>query len=70
MTALGVPAERPTAVDFHFDIMCPFAFHASRWIREVRELTDLQIAWMSIDRGTIIDFTAPNPGEVPRYVAL
>jgi 2-hydroxychromene-2-carboxylate isomerase len=36
---------RPKQVDYHFDIMCPFAFHASRWIREVRDLTDLEITW-------------------------
>jgi 2-hydroxychromene-2-carboxylate isomerase len=32
-------------VDFHFDVMCPFAFHASRWIREVRAHTGLEISW-------------------------
>jgi 2-hydroxychromene-2-carboxylate isomerase len=42
---VSAAVERPAAVDFHFDIMCPFAFHASRWIREVRDQTGLQITW-------------------------
>lgn len=35
----------PSTVDFHFDPMCPFAFHASVWIREVRARTGLNINW-------------------------
>jgi predicted DsbA family dithiol-disulfide isomerase len=35
----------PLRVDFHFDVMCPFAFHASRWLREVRRETGLEIGW-------------------------
>jgi 2-hydroxychromene-2-carboxylate isomerase len=35
-----VPAELADpvgAVDFHFDFMCPWAYQASLWIRDVRE---------------------------------
>jgi 2-hydroxychromene-2-carboxylate isomerase len=32
-------------VDFHFDAMCPWAYHASKWIREVRALTGLEVRW-------------------------
>lgn len=35
----------PTAVDFHFDIMCPYAFQTSRWIRTVRDEIDLDVRW-------------------------
>lgn len=35
----------PTSVNFHFDIMCPYAFQTSRWIREVRRETGLEINW-------------------------
>jgi 2-hydroxychromene-2-carboxylate isomerase len=38
-------AEQPAWVDFHFDLMCPYAYQASLWIREVRELTGLQVNW-------------------------
>jgi len=34
-----------TEIDFFFDPMCPWAYQASRWIRNVREQTDLQITW-------------------------
>ncbi|SFQ33146.1 Predicted dithiol-disulfide isomerase, DsbA family [Amycolatopsis arida] len=34
-----------TEVDFHFDPMCPFAYATSRWIRAVREHTDLTVHW-------------------------
>jgi 2-hydroxychromene-2-carboxylate isomerase len=35
----------PTAVDFHFDIMCPYAYQTSLWIRNVRAETGLEIRW-------------------------
>lgn len=33
------------AVDFHFDVMCPWAYQASRWIRSVRDETGLEVNW-------------------------
>lgn len=39
------PPSAPTEVDFHFDVMCPFAYQTSKWIRAVREQTDLTISW-------------------------
>jgi len=34
-----------TTVDFHFDVMCPYAYQTSKWIRRVRAQTDLDINW-------------------------
>src|SRR5258708_33255786 len=34
-----------TAVDFHFDIMCPWAYQASIWMRDVRDRLGLDIGW-------------------------
>jgi len=39
------PGARPRSVDFHFDVMCPWAYQASLWIRTVRELTGLVVNW-------------------------
>jgi 2-hydroxychromene-2-carboxylate isomerase len=36
---------RPPGVDFHFDIMCPYAYQTSLWIRNVRHETGLEIRW-------------------------
>ena len=38
-------ATLPDSVDFHFDLMCPYAYQTSLWIREVRRLTGLEINW-------------------------
>ena len=35
-TLLTMSAD-PSAVDFHFDIMCPYAYQTSLWMREVRD---------------------------------
>ena len=36
---------RPTRLDFYFDVMCPWAYQASKWIRNVRERNGIEIAW-------------------------
>jgi protein-disulfide isomerase-like protein with CxxC motif len=33
------------SVDFHFDIMCPWAYQASIWMRYVRDRLGLQVRW-------------------------
>jgi 2-hydroxychromene-2-carboxylate isomerase len=37
--------EQITAVDFHFDVMCPWAYQASLWMREVRDQLKLDVGW-------------------------
>jgi 2-hydroxychromene-2-carboxylate isomerase len=43
-TARGTHAEG-AAVEFHFDVMCPYAFQTSLWIREVRAQLGIDISW-------------------------
>jgi 2-hydroxychromene-2-carboxylate isomerase len=35
----------PTSVDFHFDVMCPYAYQTSRWMRSVRDELGLDVRW-------------------------
>lgn len=35
----------PTAVDFHFDVMCPYAYQTSLWMREVRDRAGVEVTW-------------------------
>ena len=44
---MAVADERSaiTEVDFHFDVMCPYAYQTAKWIRAVREETGLVINW-------------------------
>lgn len=42
---LGGVTSRPESVDFHFDVMCPYAYQTSLWIREVRDATGLEVNW-------------------------
>jgi 2-hydroxychromene-2-carboxylate isomerase len=37
--------ERPTGVDFHFDIMCPYAYQTSLWMRQVRDAAGIDVRW-------------------------
>ncbi len=37
--------QRPSGVDFHFDIMCPYAYQTSLWIREVRDNAGIDVRW-------------------------
>ena len=32
-------------IGFHFDVMCPWAYQTSLWIRDVRRQNGLQIDW-------------------------
>ena len=33
------------AVDVHIDVMCPFAYQTSRWLREVRDELGVDVRW-------------------------
>jgi 2-hydroxychromene-2-carboxylate isomerase len=35
----------PKSVAFHFDIMCPYAFQTSLWMREARDQLGLEVNW-------------------------
>jgi 2-hydroxychromene-2-carboxylate isomerase len=34
-----------TDVDFHFDVMCPWAYQTSKWIREAAKVRDINVRW-------------------------
>jgi 2-hydroxychromene-2-carboxylate isomerase len=34
-----------TEVDFHFDVMCPWAYQTSKWIRTAAPQRDLHVTW-------------------------
>ncbi len=34
-----------SAVDFHFDVMCPYAYQTSIWMREVRDRAGVEVRW-------------------------
>jgi len=44
-------------VDFHFDVMCPWAYQTSRWMREVRDRTGLDVRWrfFSLEEINLVD---------------
>lgn len=35
----------PTTVEFHLDIMCPYAYQTSLWLRDVRDQLGLTVNW-------------------------
>ena len=35
----------PTRVDFHFDVICPWAYQTSHWMREVRDRLGREVDW-------------------------
>ncbi|MGH3744418.1 MAG: DsbA family oxidoreductase [Mycobacteriales bacterium] len=37
--------DEPITVGFHFDVMCPWAYQTSVWIRTVRDHVPLEIDW-------------------------
>ena len=37
--------SEPTTVDFHFDVMCPWAYQTSKWMRDVRDQIGLTVNW-------------------------
>ena len=37
--------DRPTRVYFHFDVICPWAYQTSLWMRDVRDRQGLEVDW-------------------------
>ena len=44
-TPASSAVTQPGWIDFHFDVMCPYAYQTSLWIREVRDRTGLAVNW-------------------------
>jgi len=40
-----VAEDRSRQVDFHFDVMCPYAYQTSIWMREVRDQAGVEVRW-------------------------
>lgn len=38
-------ATNTTTVDFHFDVLCPYAYQTAKWIRDVRRQNGITINW-------------------------
>ncbi len=34
-----------TVIDFHFDVMCPWAYQTSLWMRDVRDQLGVEVRW-------------------------
>lgn len=45
MTETTQSGTQPTEVDFHFDVMCPWAYQTSLWMRDVRDQLGLTVNW-------------------------
>jgi 2-hydroxychromene-2-carboxylate isomerase len=45
MAVTATAGSEISSVDFHFDIMCPWAYQASLWIRDVRDQLGLSVGW-------------------------
>lgn len=56
----------PAAVDFHFDVMCPWAYRTSIWMREVRDRAGVDVTWrfFSLEEVNRED-GKPHPWERP-----
>ena len=61
----GSPVRRaaPTAVDFHFDLMCPWAYQTSRWMREVRDHAGVSVNWRFFSLEEVNREEGKNPWE-------
>ena len=42
---MGDRPSPPVQLAFHFDIICPWAYQTSLWMREVRDRQGLKVAW-------------------------
>ena len=42
---MGEHPAPPTSLAFHFDVICPWAYQTSLWMREVRDRLSIEVDW-------------------------
>jgi 2-hydroxychromene-2-carboxylate isomerase len=61
--------SEPEHLDFYFDVLCPFAWRTSLWIREVMRDRPLEVTWKQFSLATA-NKADPNSAYLRRDLAL
>jgi 2-hydroxychromene-2-carboxylate isomerase len=62
-------SSEPRHVDFYFDVLCPFAWRTSLWMREVARECDVAVTWKQFSLA-IVNNADPNSDYMRRDLAL
>jgi 2-hydroxychromene-2-carboxylate isomerase len=63
------PETEPTQLDFYFDVLCPFAWRTSLWMREVIQERNVAVTWKQFSLA-IVNEADPNGDFFRKDVTL
>jgi 2-hydroxychromene-2-carboxylate isomerase len=60
--------QQPTDVDFWFDPLCPWAWIASRWIKEVEEVRPVAVRWHVMSLAVLNENNTEQPEQYREFM--